>query len=38
VLIDELLAKLRSVDAISAEEYRRAIVEPIIIDGAGPEG
>lgn len=38
VLIDELLAKLRSVDAISAEEYRRAIVEPIIIAGAGPEG
>ena len=30
-LIDELLAKLRSVDAISEEEYRRALGEPIVV-------
>ena len=33
VLIDDLLAKLRSVDAISEEEYRRALREPILVDG-----
>ena len=32
-LIDDLLAKLRSVDAISEEEYRRALGEPIVVDG-----
>ncbi len=35
-LIDELLAKLRSVDAISEEEYHRALREPIVIAGAHP--
>ena len=30
-LIDELLAKLRSVDAISDEEYHRALREPIVL-------
>jgi membrane peptidoglycan carboxypeptidase len=35
-LIDDLLAKLRSVDAIGEEEYRRALVEPIVVaDGRG---
>jgi membrane peptidoglycan carboxypeptidase len=33
VLIDNLLAKLRSVDAISEEEYQRAISDPIVIAG-----
>jgi penicillin-binding protein 1A len=33
VLIDDLLAKLRSVDAISEEEYRRALREPVLVDG-----
>jgi membrane peptidoglycan carboxypeptidase len=33
VLIDDLLAKLRSVDAISAEEYHRALLEPIVVAG-----
>jgi membrane peptidoglycan carboxypeptidase len=37
-LIDELLAKLRSVDAIGEEEYRRALAEPIVIAGDGPPG
>ena len=32
-LIDELLAKLRSVDAISEEEYHGALREPIVIAG-----
>ena len=32
-LIDELLAKLRSVDAIGEEEYRRALGEPIVVAG-----
>ena len=30
-LIDELLAKLRSVDAISKEEYWRALMDPVVI-------
>ena len=37
-LIDELLAKLRSVDAIGEEEYRRALAEPIVIGGDRPPG
>jgi Transglycosylase len=37
-LIDELLAKLRSVDAIGEEEYRRALAEPIVIGGARSPG
>ena len=32
-LIDDLLAKLRSVDAIGEEEYRRALAEPIVVAG-----
>jgi hypothetical protein len=31
LLIDNLLAKLRSVDAIGEEEYQRALSEPIIV-------
>jgi len=34
-LIDDLLAKLRSVDAISEEEYQRALDEPIVVGGGG---
>ena len=37
-LIDELLGKLRSVDAISEEEYRRALGEPIIVAGERAPG
>ena len=37
-LIDELLAKLRSVNAIGEEEYRQALAEPIVIGGDGPPG
>ena len=37
-LIDDLLAKLRSVDAIGEEEYRRALGEPIIVAGGRPPG
>jgi len=37
-LIDELLAKLRSVDAIGEEEYRRALDEPIVVAGRRPPG
>jgi hypothetical protein len=37
-LIDDLLAKLRSVDAIGEEEYRRALAEPIDIGGDRPPG
>ena len=37
-LIDELLAKLRSVDAIDEEEYRRALGEPIVVAGGRPPG
>ncbi len=32
-LLDELLGKLRSVHAISEEEYRRALDEPVVISG-----
>ena len=35
-LIDELLAKLRSVDAIGEEEYRQALGEPIVVAGGRP--
>jgi hypothetical protein len=35
-LIDELLGKLRSVDAISEEEYRRALDESIVVAGGRP--
>jgi len=37
-LIDDLLAKLRSVDAIGEEEYRRALGEPIVVAGGRPRG
>ncbi|MDE2250030.1 MAG: transglycosylase domain-containing protein [Gammaproteobacteria bacterium] len=37
-LIDELLAKLRSVDAIGEVEYRRALAEPIVVAGGRPPG
>jgi hypothetical protein len=37
-LIDDLLAKLRSVDAISEEEYRRALDEPIVVNSGRPTG
>ena len=37
-LIDELLAKLRSVDAIGDEEYQRALGEPIVVAGGRPPG
>src|SRR5258706_13221034 len=37
-LIDELLAKLRSVDAIGEGEYRRALGEPIVVAGGRPLG
>ena len=37
-LIEELLAKLRSVDAIDEEEYRRALGEPIVVVGGRPPG
>jgi monofunctional biosynthetic peptidoglycan transglycosylase len=37
-LIDDLLAKLRSVDAIGEEEYRRALAEPIVVDAGRPPG
>ena len=32
-LIDDLLAKLHSVDAIGEEEYRRALAEPVVVGG-----
>jgi hypothetical protein len=35
-LIDALLGKLRSVDAIGEEEYRRALDEPIVVAGGRP--
>jgi penicillin-binding protein 1A len=38
LLIDELLAKLRSVNAIGEEEYRRALEEPIAVAGGKPPG
>jgi hypothetical protein len=37
-LIDELLAKLRSVNAIGEEEYRQALDEPIVVAGGRPRG
>jgi hypothetical protein len=37
-LIDELLAKLRSVHAIGEEEYRRSLSEPIVVAGGRPPG
>jgi hypothetical protein len=38
MLVDELLGKLRSVDAISEEEYRRALGDPIIVSGGRQPG
>ena len=38
LLIDNLLAKLRSVDAIGDEEYQRALSEPIVVAGGRPAG
>ena len=38
VLIDNLLAKLRSVDAIGEEEYQRALSEPIFVAGGRQPG
>ena len=37
-LIDGLLAKLRSVDAIGEEEYQRALGEPIVVAGGRQPG
>jgi hypothetical protein len=37
-LIDDLLAKLRSVDAISEEEYRQALDGPLVVGGERPGG
>jgi len=37
-LIDQLLAKLRSVDAIGEEAYRQALDEPIVVAGDRPRG
>ena len=37
-LIEDLLTKLRSVDAIDEDEYRRALAEPIIVSGGRPPG
>jgi hypothetical protein len=38
VLIDNLLAKLRSVDAIDEEEYQRALGEPIVVASGSQTG
>ncbi len=38
VLIDNLLAKLRAVEAIGEEEYQRALSEPIVVTGGRPPG
>ena len=38
LLIDNLLAKLRSVDAIGEEEYQRALSEVIVVAGGRPPG
>jgi hypothetical protein len=35
-LIDELLAKLRSVNAIGEEEYRQALDDPLVVAGERP--
>ncbi len=37
-LIDELLAKLRSVGAIAEEEYQRALAEPLVVAGGRSPG
>ena len=37
-LIDELLAKLRTVHAIGEEEYLQALGEPIVVAGSRPLG
>ena len=37
-MIDDLLAKLRSVDAISEEEYRQALDEQLVVADARPIG
>jgi hypothetical protein len=37
-LVDDLLAKLRSVDAISEDEYRQALDEHLVVAGARPGG
>jgi membrane peptidoglycan carboxypeptidase len=37
-LINDLLGKLRAVDAISEEEYQRALGDPIIVAGGRPPG
>lgn len=38
LLIDNLLAKLRSVEAIGEEEYQRALSEPIVVAGGSQPG
>jgi hypothetical protein len=38
LLIDNLLAKLKSVDAIGEEEYQRALSEPIVVAGGKQTG
>ncbi|HKE93856.1 MAG TPA: biosynthetic peptidoglycan transglycosylase [Povalibacter sp.] len=38
LLIDNLLAKLRSVEAIGEEEYQRALSEPIVVAGGKQPG
>jgi hypothetical protein len=38
LLIDNLLAKLRSVQAIGEEEYQRALSEPIVVTGGRQPG
>jgi hypothetical protein len=35
-LVDTLLAKLRSVDALSEDDYQTAIAEPLVVASAGP--
>jgi hypothetical protein len=34
-LVDNLLAKLRSVDALTEEEYQKALAEEIVVEGRG---
>ena len=38
LLIDELLVKLRSVDAIGEQEYQQALDDPIVVAGGRPRG
>jgi hypothetical protein len=38
LLIDELLGKLHSEDAIGEDEYQRALAEPIVVAGGRPPG